>query len=431
MLLHSQLEKLSLAFGVGDVISGFTFIKSRCNNLRHLNLSYLRHLNPGMLIDLLPNLKKLVSLNLRMTLAVDEVLGVIGKNCTDLLDLNISGTPVTDRGLVQLSVSESGNPQCQKLSRIVITETWISSAGAAVLLRFLPNLCEFDYDNIFEALDIVNHWTIELEQRLLSRGGVRMSSRPIPIPNKMRLKTLISITDIIRTDSLQAAVRQCPDATSVSITNAWIKNEDLYKLMVLDKLTTLSLTNCDGLTLDFDVGVLPLLTVCGHQLHSLILTNFTNINIPDIGKACPVIHNIAFSSVATYELGPLCPDYFNKLEAMELWADTDADLHANLIRQMIEFSPNMKNLLLKGCGVLTDKLLFEILQENKLGKLSHLTLDHCHNVSFSALEYIANMDNDLSMLRIWSCESITKSVSSQVTSLIENGNMDIYFDFYT
>jgi hypothetical protein len=42
-------------------------------NLRQLNISYLRHLNPNVLMGLVPCFSKLVSLNLRMTLTVDQV----------------------------------------------------------------------------------------------------------------------------------------------------------------------------------------------------------------------------------------------------------------------------------------------------------------------------------------------------------------------
>jgi hypothetical protein len=42
-------------------------------NLRQLNISYLRHLNPSVLMGLVPCFTKLVSLNLRMTLTVDQV----------------------------------------------------------------------------------------------------------------------------------------------------------------------------------------------------------------------------------------------------------------------------------------------------------------------------------------------------------------------
>lgn len=49
--------------------------------------------------------------------------------------------------------------------------------------------------------------------------------------------------------------------------------------MVLENVTALSLTNGEGLTLDFQEGVLPLLSACGEKLQNLILANFTEVDI--------------------------------------------------------------------------------------------------------------------------------------------------------
>lgn len=77
-------------------------------------------------------------------------MGQIGEHCKQLVDLNVSGTPITDRGLIQLCVAEDGTRRCQKLARLSVNETWITSKGATVVLQSLPNLRDFDFDNIFE-----------------------------------------------------------------------------------------------------------------------------------------------------------------------------------------------------------------------------------------------------------------------------------------
>jgi hypothetical protein len=70
--------------------------------------------------------------------------------CPDLLELNLAGTPITDKGVVQLCVAEDGRRLCQNLRRLIVTDTAISTAGATVVLQSLPNLREFDYDHIFD-----------------------------------------------------------------------------------------------------------------------------------------------------------------------------------------------------------------------------------------------------------------------------------------
>jgi hypothetical protein len=49
------------------------FIYLLFQNLRKLNISYLRHMNPNVLMGLVPCFSNLVSLNLRMTFTVDQV----------------------------------------------------------------------------------------------------------------------------------------------------------------------------------------------------------------------------------------------------------------------------------------------------------------------------------------------------------------------
>jgi hypothetical protein len=85
------------------------------------------------------------------------------------------------------------------------------------------------------------------------------------------------------------------------------------------------------------------------------------VYFPGIGKACPDLYNLAFSSIAEFEpVGQLCDKWFNRLHALELWSDPHADLSPYLIRQLLLFSPNMTNMLFKGCEVLSDKLMADI-----------------------------------------------------------------------
>lgn len=96
-----------------------------------------------------------------------------------------------------------------------------------------------------------------------------------------------------------------------------------------------------------------------NHAHVIILTWFYNdIFFLGIGRACPDLCNLAFSSIAEYEpVVQLCDKWFNQLHALELWSDPHADLSPNLIRQLLLFSPNMTNMLFKGCEVLSDKLM--------------------------------------------------------------------------
>lgn len=417
--------------GIGDILIAFRLLSIRCKNLRKLNVSYLRHMNPNVLMGLVPCFSKLVSLNLRMTLTVDQLLGQIGLACPNLLELNLAATPITDKGLVQLCVAEDGHRLCQKLCRLVVADTAVTTAGVTVVLQSLPNLREFDYDHIFDVLDLVENWDQGLETRLFMSAGVRLSAEPTKPPSRLPLTTLISVAEHVPIQSLETAARLCPETRTVTLSNAWLPSEALYKLMMMEHLTSLSLTNSEGLTLDFHEGVLPLLAVCGEKLQNLILANFTFVDIAGIGRTCLDLQNLAFSNIAEFEpVGQPCDEWFNQLHALELWSDPHADLSPYMIRQLLLFSPNMTNMLFKGCEVLSDKLMTGIWEVNPMPKLSHLTLDHCHTITGQILQHVLNADNELTVLRVWNCLNITKCLHTELVHHIKNENLDVYFEWF-
>lgn len=71
----------------------------------------------------------------------------------------------------------------------------------------------------------------------------------------------------------------------------------LYQLMLLDNLSALSLTNCEGCTFTFQEGVLPVLSVCGARLHSLILSNFPGVDIAGESTMFPQFSALTLSSL--------------------------------------------------------------------------------------------------------------------------------------
>lgn len=433
--------------GVADTGVGLDFLASRCHNLKHLNLSFLRHIKPNVISKLIPSFSSLVTLNLQRTFADDLLLAQIGRQCPALRELNVADTPITDRGLVQLCVSAEGRRQCQRLQKLVVNETAVSAAGATVALHSLPCLAEFDFENIFEAVDWVGQWDRVLEARLLTPSGVRLSEKVVAPPDVLQLRTLASTAEFVSMDSLDAAVRLCPFASSVSISESWLPSEALYKLMVLENLTALSLTNGEGLTLDFQEGVLPLLSACGERMQNLILVKFTDVDIAAIGRTCPNLQNLALSSIGQFDpLASVNKGWFSKLQALEVWSDTTrshdgADLGLGhdpsqppapapvLLRQLL-VSGGLRNLLFTGCAALTDGLLYDIWRENPMKKLSHLTLDHCHGVSPQLVHRVLDADNEITIVRVWSCCQITKAHNAELARRISDENMDVYLDWF-
>ncbi|XP_046684000.1 uncharacterized protein LOC124369893 [Homalodisca vitripennis] len=433
MFITENLQEWSFSGSIADHSMAFHMLSTRCKKLKHLNLSYMRTMNHMVFLMLVPTLANIVSLDLRMTLTVDEVVNKIGECCHSLVDLNLSSTPITDKGLVYLCISQNGQRRCQQLARLSVSETWISALGATVVLHFLPNIREFDFDNIFEAIEGVEMVEDRAMQCLFTRAGIRLSEldTDITAPTRLRLTCLNSTVEYLREEALDATVRLCPDATNVAISNAWLPNEALYKLMLLEHLTALSLTNGEGCTFTFHEGVMPVLSVCGPRLHSLILSNFPGIDISGVGSSCPNLQNLAFSNVPVFEVpSKLVPEWFNKLEALELWSATSVEYSPQLVKQLLLYSPIIKNILFNSCSVVTDSLLLEIMQSNPMEMLSHLTVNHCHGVTMATIESVLDAKNDLNVLRVWSCASITRLHSVQVSQRISEENLDVYFEWF-
>ncbi|KAG8227678.1 hypothetical protein J437_LFUL006989 [Ladona fulva] len=212
-----------------------------------------------------------------------ETLSEIGECCPNIVDLNLMSTPITDRGLVMLCLTSDGSPRCQKLRRLIVYETSITRFGAAIVLLSLPLLREFDFDRMFEAIGIVNAWS-ELEEHVLAALGVSASRQRLPPKESLLLTTFTSTAESASEQLTEVIANVCPQIESLSIDGTSLSSEDLYPFMEFQHLTSLSLTNykssrCYKGSLDFEDGVLPLLTAVGPQLKNLILSKFTSVDI--------------------------------------------------------------------------------------------------------------------------------------------------------
>lgn len=65
----------------------------------------------------------------------------------------------------------------------------------------------------------------------------------------------------------------------ISVMHAWIDNETFYKFMQFENLKALTIVNSEGLTIDYEEGVLPILQVIGANLENIILTKFESVNL--------------------------------------------------------------------------------------------------------------------------------------------------------
>ena len=67
---------------------------------------------------------------------------------------------------------------------------------------------------------------------------------------------------------------------------------------------------------------------------------------------------------------------------------------------------------------------------NPMPKLCHFTLDHCHTITGESLHHILSADNELTVLRIWSCVNITKCRYIELLHRIKDENLDVYLEWF-
>ncbi|XP_042226079.1 uncharacterized protein LOC121869048 isoform X1 [Homarus americanus] len=420
--LHSLVQEHLLDFttsGVGETYIALDLLLERCRRLRRLDLSYLRTVGPPILIRLIPSLTHITVLNLSMTETVDQVLELIGQNCPEIRELDICNTPITESGLTRLCYdAERDQSMCQKLVKLSISGCIVSAKPVCFLLQYIPTLREIDYDDIFQVFGVLQKWGLTLDN--------------IDRCHKFHLRILNSTNDLVDPFNVELAIMLCPYATNFTLSNAYVDNDVLYKVMMMEHLTHLRITNSEGLTLDFQEGVLPVLTVKGHQLLSLLLANFASVDVAAIGECCPRLQNLALSAVGVYEeiMYPR-EHYFTTLKNLEVWSSLTVDTcNTTILRQLLCYCPGLRNLLVKATDALSDKFLFDIWRENAMPQLSRLTIDTCPNVTASAIHHLLDMTNELTLIRLWGCFFITKDDDRKIQQRIKDENCDVYLEWF-
>ncbi|XP_063602024.1 uncharacterized protein LOC134778128 isoform X3 [Penaeus indicus] len=418
LLLQESVTEFTMT-DIGPRRIAWDFIMQKCPRLRRLDVAYLRSVGPGTIMRLIPNLKHIVVLNLSMTETIDQVLELIGLNCPEIRELDISHTAISERGLPKLCYDAANDrPLCQKLTKISIMGCIITPRPVSFLLQYIPTLREMDYDNIFQVFNVMKEWGL--------------TPANIGTCEKLHLRLLTSTNEAVDPEDVDIAIELCPYATNFTLSHAYVENDVLYKIMRMENLTHLRITNSEGLTLDFHEGVLPVLTVKGHQLHSLLLVNFTTVDVAAIGECCPRLQNLALSNIGVYEeiMYPR-EQYFCDLRSLEIWsALTSETMNSTILRQLLTYCHHLQNLLIKATDAISDKLLYDIWRENEMKQLSRLTIDTCPNVTAEAIHQLLDMTNNLTLIRLWGCFFITKNDEAKLQKRIKDENCDVYLEWY-
>ncbi|ODM98086.1 F-box/LRR-repeat protein 20 [Orchesella cincta] len=395
LLVKEQLLSLNLSLGIGEVYYGLRFLP-RCTRLRELNLAYLRHVEPAQLMQLIPHLSSIISLNLMMTSTIDPLLDMISFHCPNLIELNLSSTMISDQGLISLCGAEmnDGVKRCQKLQRLLVSETRVTWIGALTILRHLPNLTDFDFDKIFQVFEHLDPKSV-------------MNSDKHPC---LKLRSLYSTAPCVRGDSIDAAATLCPHTEIVSVMNAWIETRR---------------------TIDYDEGVLPILQVIGASLENVILNKFTSVDLFSLGQSCPKLRKVALSSIGEFVGSQVVNGLFSMLTILEVWFDDRTECPSeNALIQLLTHSKWIESILIKRSDDLNISLMQNIWQTNPMNHVGRLSLIECSNLEPAVLEEMLFRENNLEVLRVWSCPLVGADHHKHLKCKIKDANMDVYFEWF-
>ncbi|CAL4074810.1 unnamed protein product [Meganyctiphanes norvegica] len=369
LLIQPQLNCIKLSHH-DDVLSALKMLITRCKSLTHLDLGFLNNVDPAILMQLVPTLRNIQVLKLNHSIILDQACDEIGKHCPHIVELDISHTYITDNGL--------------------------------------------------QVFDCAGEWGLTMDDVYGNKT------------KKLQLRVLNSTNNYISPESFDVAVTLCPYIQNVTLSNAYIENELLYKIMAFDNLCHLRLTNSDNLTLDFQEGVLPILLIKGHQLLTLLLVKFISIDIRVIGECCPCLENLALDMIGCYEeiMYPR-ENLFTQLKALEIWTDITVDtLNGVILKQILSYSQDIRTLLVSSSVHFNDNILFDIWMDNPMRKLARITLDKCPNISGALLNCLLDMENDLTLIRARNCSCITRDNKINLKKRIKDENCDCYFEWY-
>eukprot|EP00092_Neocalanus_flemingeri_P048628 GFUD01055542.1.p1 GENE.GFUD01055542.1~~GFUD01055542.1.p1 ORF type:complete len:481 (+),score=77.20 GFUD01055542.1:123-1565(+) len=378
-LILPQLESYKIQMRSSRHIQT-NLIGQRCEKLKSLDFAYSKSIQPMFYTKFFRNFPNLVRINLQGTIIDNEGFDSIGEICTQLKEINISHSTITDAGLMYLCVNEEDDlKRCQQLLSISIEKTRTSAKSVAYLLYYHPLLVKLGYENFAPVFEYF-HSPEFIKTTKIS------NYRPT-----LRLRNLMFAEDKVSEEGFTAAIESCPLLESVVVHQTDLSNSLLGDLMSISSITSLHLGNSSFSrhTLHFEDGIIPLLLALGQRLTSLNLEKFNKVDVMQIGDLCPHLTYLRLSCVGSYvPVFDLLKVQFSELEELELLNTRGAHVFTKTIHQIMNKAKKLKHAKFQFVDTLNDEVWSDILCENPLEELQTIVFDQCHSISVYTLEGI-------------------------------------------
>ncbi|XP_043192693.1 F-box/LRR-repeat protein 4-like [Amphibalanus amphitrite] len=390
LLLDYSLQDLDLSRLSKNMGTVLNTITNRCVNLRHLDLSGNAKLPLQGQLALFSTLRGLESINLSSTNTSDRVMSVIGAYCTQLQELDVQRSGVTDLGLNSLaaSVPSHGTTTAgQSITKLSVEGCNLSPESAFGVIKNMPNLVHFDHPD--------------------SLWGVTQLMLQQPERAPLALTSLEGSSAA----GLEVAAAACPDCTLLRLDMD--PESSLEAAQQLSKLTELVLMSpCEPCP-----GLAELLAARGAGLTNLALNGVTGVPLAAALRHCRSLQSLILI-MCRFRSEPAPGGPLSNLEHLWLAEESDGSPPMDLLRRALA-SPALTTLTLQNCDTITDTLLEEALDAGGLAQLETLSLEHCGQVTVEPLLRLVLQCPRLETLRMVMCPQLSRRDAGEVRRLAE------------
>lgn len=245
---------------------------------KHLDIFYgewfreSRYLNSNA--DTFRRLPNLTRICFRM--CDDEILKNVATFCPKIVEIDVSYSHVTDKGVNYLCETKNGTVPCPKIKVIFIEYTHVTDRGAECLIRNLPLLERIDYANIPQLLHSI------YEKELRETGKIKIYNL---VELTLEGDSLPNYTTVLGT-----CLKVCPKLESLI---CYISDAMQLNIPISTYLKKLHLMSC--LT-DADITINNLLKLNGSNLTCLKI-GLCTMSISLLGAHCPVLKEFSANHV--------------------------------------------------------------------------------------------------------------------------------------
>nr|CAH0106758.1 unnamed protein product [Daphnia galeata] len=431
LLISPQLRTLDFSSMCREnKVSGLLHLATIISpDLKNLQLSHSTyHLDNDHYISFIPKFSKLEVLDISYSKKGDSCLHLLGKHCKDLRVLYAKFSTVSDDGLEGLCVTG----QCKSIQTLDLFQSSVSTNGVLLAIQNLPALTILSHKRMVDVLADAAEATADKKLKL---PQLSLSSLCLFTESGFR-------TQHYRVGSLALALSLCSSITTLDLRiPKELTDHELQALPLLKNLRIFRMAVAER-HITFDGGVVPLLKSFGNSLKSLELSFLNVVNIRAIIEYCVNLNTLTLLCNNSYSMA--WPEEERKSSEEKRIKMEEPNLKKLEELNIIHFgkcvekeiiitllsSSSLKSIYLKGCCLLTDDVLLEVVaNSHSFQNLETLEISECKSVSKKGINLLMKEGNSLKKLDVRGCFRILPKHVASWTRKATRKNWDLLIDY--